>query len=192
MEVRVQGTDMNSSQYDPRDWTQVLRAQANLRETRNASHGTNADPSVRETPSQSRETPQTATTPGLQSSSTQLRVLHTTAQKIKQLPPLPPDGFKVVFRSQGGFDLTTLQPRYLLTTLMQAAALTDPSTLTLRIHPVHNTCTVSAVNENDALKLVQLQHIPYDKHEYAMTAYIAPPDGSVRGVITNAYWKELP
>ncbi|KAL3253295.1 hypothetical protein MRX96_017562 [Rhipicephalus microplus] len=115
MEVRVQGTDMDPSQYDPRDWTQVLRAQANLRETRNATHGTNADPSVRETLSQSRETPQTATTPGLQSSSTQLRVLHTTAQKIKQLPPLPPDGFKVVFRSQGGLDLTTLQPRYLLT-----------------------------------------------------------------------------
>ncbi|KAL3204320.1 hypothetical protein MRX96_041246 [Rhipicephalus microplus] len=40
MEVRVQGTDMDPSQYDPRDWTQVLRAQANLRETRNASHGT--------------------------------------------------------------------------------------------------------------------------------------------------------
>ncbi|KAL3210022.1 hypothetical protein MRX96_037501 [Rhipicephalus microplus] len=171
---------------------EVLRAQANLRETRNASHGTNADPSVRETPSQSRETPQTATTPGLQSSSTQLRVLHTTAQKIKQLPPLPPDGFKVVFRSQGGLDLTTLQPRYLLTALMQAAALTDPSTPTRRIHPVNNTCTVSAVNEKDALKLVQLQHITYDKHEYAMTAYIAPPDGSVRGVITNAYWKESP
>ncbi|KAL3223642.1 hypothetical protein MRX96_027229 [Rhipicephalus microplus] len=113
-------------------------------------------------------------------------------KKIKQLPPLPPDGFKVVFRSQGGLDLTTLQPRYLLTALMQAAALTDPSTLTLRIHPVNNTCTVSAVNEKDALKLVRLQHITYDKHEYAMTAYIAPPDGSVRGVITNAYWKESP
>ncbi|KAH8028096.1 hypothetical protein HPB51_013143 [Rhipicephalus microplus] len=193
MEVRVQSTDTDPSQYDPRDWTQVLRAQANVRETRNATHGTNADPSVRETPNQSRETPQTATTPGLQSSSTQLRVLHTTAQKIKQLPPLPLDGFKVVFRSQGGLDLTTLQPRYLLTALMQAAALTDPSTLTLRIHPVNNTCTVSAVNEKDALKLVQLQHITYDKHEYAMTAYIAPPDGSVRGVIiTNAYWKESP
>ncbi|KAH8022687.1 hypothetical protein HPB51_001574 [Rhipicephalus microplus] len=152
MEVRVQGTDMDPSQYDPRDWTQVLRAQANLRkhETRPTS------------------------------SSTQLRVLHTTAQKIKQLPPLPLDGFKVVFRSQGGLDLTTLQPRYLLTAFMQAAALTDPSTLTLRIHPVNNTCTVSAVNEKDALKLVQLQHITYDKHEYAMTAYIAPPDGSVR------------
>ncbi|KAH8038483.1 hypothetical protein HPB51_001656 [Rhipicephalus microplus] len=135
MEVRVQGTDIDPSQYDPRDWTQVLRAQANLRETRNATH--------------------------------------------------------VVFRSQGGLDLTTLQPRYLLTALMQAAALTDPSTLTLRIHPVNNTCTVSAVNEKDALKLVQLQHITYDKHEYAMTAYIAPPDGSVRGV-TNAYWKESP
>ncbi|KAH8024033.1 hypothetical protein HPB51_020791 [Rhipicephalus microplus] len=156
---------MDPSQYDPRDWTQVLRVHANLRETRNASHGTNADPSVRETPSQSRETPQTATTPGLQSSSTQLRVLHTTAQKIKQLPPLPPDGFKVVFRSQGGLDLTTLQPRYLLTALMQAAALTDTSTLTLRIHLLNNTCTVSAVNEKDALKLVQLQHITYDKHE---------------------------
>ncbi|KAL1416267.1 hypothetical protein MTO96_028100 [Rhipicephalus appendiculatus] len=75
---------------------------------------------------------------------------------------------------------------------MQAAALTDPSTLTLRIHPVNNTCTVSAVNQEDALKLVQLQHITYDHHEYAMTAYIAPPDGSFKGVITNAYWKESP
>ncbi|KAL3196539.1 hypothetical protein MRX96_053965 [Rhipicephalus microplus] len=122
---------MDPSQYDPRDWTQVLRAQANLRETRNATHGTNADRSVRETPSKSRETLQTATTPGLQSSSTQLRVLHTTAQRSSNYRPLPLDGFKVVFRSKGGLDLTTLQPRYLLTALMQAAALTDPSTLTL-------------------------------------------------------------
>ncbi|KAH7955855.1 hypothetical protein HPB52_004555 [Rhipicephalus sanguineus] len=177
--VQVQGMDMHPSHYDPRDWTQVLRAQAKLRETRNATHGTNADPSVRETPSQSRETPQTARTPGLHSSSTQLRVLHTTAQKIKQLPPLPPDGYEVVFRSQGGLDLTILQPRYLLPALMQAAALTDPSTLT-------------SDSAQDALKLVQLQHITYDQYEYAMTAYIAPPDGSVRNVITNAYWKESP
>ncbi|KAL1437444.1 hypothetical protein MTO96_048932 [Rhipicephalus appendiculatus] len=141
MEVQVDGTDMDPSQYDPRDWTQVLRAQANLRETRKATHGTNADPSVRATPSQLRETPESAGTPALHSSSTQLRVLSTTAQKIKQLPPLPPDGYKVVFRSQGGLDLKTLQPRYLLTARMQGSslacrALTDPSTLTLRIHPV--------------------------------------------------------
>ncbi|KAH7939036.1 hypothetical protein HPB52_005071 [Rhipicephalus sanguineus] len=109
--VQVQGTDMDLSHYDSRDWTQVLRAQAKLWETRNWTHGTNADPSVRESPSQSGETPQTATTPGLHSSLTQLRVLHTTAQKIKQLPPLSPDGYKVVFRSQGGLDLTTLRPR---------------------------------------------------------------------------------
>ncbi|KAL1473854.1 hypothetical protein MTO96_038421 [Rhipicephalus appendiculatus] len=118
MEVQVDGTDMDPSQYDPRDWSQVLRAQANLRETRKATHGTNADPSVRATPSQLRATPESAGTPALHSSSTQLRVLRTTAQKIKQLPPLPPDGYKVVFRSQGGLDLKTLQPRHLLTALM--------------------------------------------------------------------------
>ncbi|KAH8024561.1 hypothetical protein HPB51_025480 [Rhipicephalus microplus] len=99
------------------------------------------------------------------------------------------DGYKVVFSSQGGLDLTTLKPRYPLATLMQAAERTDSSTLTLRIHPVNNTCTVSAVNQEDALKLVQLHQLTYEEHEFAMTAYIAPPDGSVRGVITNAYWK---
>ncbi|KAL3205065.1 hypothetical protein MRX96_011380 [Rhipicephalus microplus] len=159
MEIRVQGTNMDPSQYDPRDWTQVLRAQANLRETRNATHEL-FDAAARSP---------------------------YNLPKIKQLPPLPLDGFKVVFRSQGGLDLTTLQPRYLLTALMQAVALTDPSTLTLRIHPVNNTCTVSAVNEKDALKLVQLQHITYDKHEYAMTAYIAPPQWLSQG----CYYKRL-
>ncbi|KAL3227621.1 hypothetical protein MRX96_048697 [Rhipicephalus microplus] len=94
-------------------WTQVLRAQANLRETRNATPryerrsfcARDAEPVARDSADRHNF--------GLQSSSTQLRVLHTTAQKIKQLPPLPLDGFKVVFRSQGGLDLTTLQPRYL-------------------------------------------------------------------------------
>ncbi|KAL3225763.1 hypothetical protein MRX96_049122, partial [Rhipicephalus microplus] len=152
MEVRVQGTDMDPSQYDPRDWTQVLRVQANLRETRNASHGTNADPSVRETPSQSRETPQTATTPGLQSSSTQLRVLHTTAQRSRDYRPFHPTDLRWCSAPRGGVDLTTLQPRYLLTALMQAAALTDPSTLTLLIHPVNNTCTVSAEGVDHSLR----------------------------------------
>ncbi|KAL1444997.1 hypothetical protein MTO96_045267 [Rhipicephalus appendiculatus] len=76
---------------------------------------------------------------------------------------------------------------------MEAAVLTDSSTLTLRIHPVNNTCTVSAVNQEDTLKLVQLHHhTTYDQLEYAMTAYIAPADGSVRAVIMNAYWKESP
>ncbi|KAL3183900.1 hypothetical protein MRX96_033001 [Rhipicephalus microplus] len=127
----------------------------------------------------------------LQYSSPQLRVLHTTTQKIKKLPPLLPDEYKVVFRFQGG-DLTTQRPRYLLAALMQAAELTDLSTLTLQIQPVNNTCTVSAVNQKEALKLVQLHQITYEQHEYAMTAYITPPDGSVRGVITDAFWKKLP
>ncbi|KAH6928143.1 hypothetical protein HPB50_012194 [Hyalomma asiaticum] len=112
--------------------------------------------------------------------------------KNKQLPPLPTEGYKVVVKSQGGLDLTTLVPRNLLSAFMQAAALTETSTLQLRIHPVNNTCTVSVANQDDALKLVQLQKITYDERQYAMTAYIAPPDGSVRGVITNAYWKESP
>ncbi|KAL3169658.1 hypothetical protein MRX96_015493 [Rhipicephalus microplus] len=77
---------------------------------------------------------------------------------------------------------------------MQAAELTDPSTLTLRIHSVSNTCTVSVVNQEDALKLVQLYQITYEQHEYAMTAYIVPPpppDDSVRGVITKCLLKRI-
>ncbi|KAH8030567.1 hypothetical protein HPB51_008928 [Rhipicephalus microplus] len=85
--------------------------------------------------------------------------------KIKQLPPLPPDGYKVVFCLQGGLYLPTLQPLCLLAAPMQAAELTDPSTPMLRIHPVNNTCTVSAVGQEDALKLVQLHKITYKKHE---------------------------
>ncbi|XP_075538145.1 uncharacterized protein LOC142572725 isoform X2 [Dermacentor variabilis] len=192
MEVHVQGTDMDPSQYDPRDWTQVLRTQANHRETRKATQGSNADPAIQETQSQSRETQETATTPAVHRSSTQLCALRTAAQKVKQLPALPPDEYTVAFCSQGGLDLTMLQPCYFLTVLMQATALSDPSMLTLRIHPVNNTCIVSAANQDDVLELVQLQHIIYYQLEYAMAAHIALPDGSVRGVITNAYWKESP
>ncbi|KAL3191313.1 hypothetical protein MRX96_018721 [Rhipicephalus microplus] len=75
---------------------------------------------------------------------------------------------------------------------MQAAQLTDPSTLTLQINTVNNTCTVTSVNQGDALKLGQLHQITYEQHEFTTTAYITPPDGSVRGVITNAYWNESP
>ncbi|KAH7968037.1 hypothetical protein HPB52_005454 [Rhipicephalus sanguineus] len=83
-----------------------------------------------------------------------------------------------------------LQPRYRLTTLMQAAALTDPSTLTLQIHPVNNACTVSAVNQEDTLKLVQLQYITYDQHEYAVTAYIAG-SSLARWLSQGCYYKHL-
>ncbi|KAL3185608.1 hypothetical protein MRX96_028876 [Rhipicephalus microplus] len=75
----------------------------------------------------------------------------------------------------GGLDLTKLQPRYLLTAMMQAAELTDSSTRALRIHPVNNTCTASVVIQEDALKLVQLHQITYEQYEYAMMAYIVPP-----------------
>ncbi|KAH6922470.1 hypothetical protein HPB50_014414 [Hyalomma asiaticum] len=186
VEVHVHGTVMDPRHYDPRDWTQVLRAQANHLATRTASQTTNADASLREKRTQTQDA---ATAPALNRSSTQLRVLRTVAQKIKQLLPLPTEGYKVVFRSQGGLYLTTLQPRNLLNAFMQAAALTETPTLQLRIHPVNNTCTVSVANQDDALKLVQLQKITYDERQYAMTAYIAPPDGSVRGVIANVTGK---
>ncbi|KAL3204193.1 hypothetical protein MRX96_041365 [Rhipicephalus microplus] len=187
MEVQVRGMAIGPDQQNPRDCTQVLRAQANLRQTRKTTHGTNADPSVRKAPSQLWETSEAARAPALQRSSPQLRVLYTTSQKINQLPPLPPHGYKVVFRPQEGLDLQKLQPRYLLATLMQAAELTDPSTLTLQIHPVNNTSTVSAVDQKDALKLVQLHQITHEQLEYAMTTYLVPPNGSIREVITNAY-----
>ncbi|KAH6930338.1 hypothetical protein HPB50_012885 [Hyalomma asiaticum] len=189
MEVHVHGTGMDPRHYDPRDWTPVLRAQTNHRATRNTIQTTNADASRRETRTHTQDA---ATAPALNSSSTQLCILRTVAQKIKQLPHLPKEGYKVVFWSQGGLELTTLQPRNHLNAFTNAAALTEPSTLQLRIHPVNNTCTVSVANQDDALKLVQLQKTTYDERQYAMAAYIAPPDGSVRGVITNPYWKESP
>nr|XP_054925364.1 zinc finger protein ZFP2-like [Dermacentor andersoni] len=88
-------------------------------------------------------------------------------------------------KKTGGLDLTTLQPRYFLNALMQAAALTNPSKLKLWIHPVNNACIVSQAhtspsNQDDALKLIHLQYIICDRLEYAMAAYVAPPDGSVR------------
>lgn len=111
----------------------------------------------------------------LQTPSLQLCILHTTAKKIKQLPPLLRNVYKGVFRSQRGLDLTTQQPCYLHATLTQAAELTDPSMLTLRIHPINNSCTVSAMNHENALKLVQHRQITYKQPEYAITTYIAPP-----------------
>ncbi|KAH6922509.1 hypothetical protein HPB50_015179 [Hyalomma asiaticum] len=139
---------MDPRHYDPRDWTQVLIAQANHLETRTASQTTNADASLREKRTQTQDA---ATAPTLNSSSTQLRVLRTVAQKIKQLPPLPTEGYKVVFRSQGGLDLTTLQPRNLLNAFMQAAALTETSTLQLRIHPYRHLPRTEQSSERQAM-----------------------------------------
>ncbi|KAH6919715.1 hypothetical protein HPB50_029296 [Hyalomma asiaticum] len=72
---------------------------------------------------------------------------------------------------------------------MQAAALTETPTLQLRIHPVNNTCTVSVANQDDAPQASATTEDHLRRTTVAMTAYIAPPDGSVRGVIANVTGK---
>ncbi|KAH7936752.1 hypothetical protein HPB49_003728 [Dermacentor silvarum] len=110
-----------------------------------------------------------------------------TVQGSKQLPPLPPNTIRVVVRPRGELPLLDVPTPRLTKAVLTQLRITVPDDFCLRTHPTNNTFTMATTHSPTAETLKTLTSLAIGDQTYPCTAYVAPPPGSTRGVITNAY-----
>lgn len=114
------------------------------------------------------------------------------AQRSKQLPPLPPNAIRVVVRPRGEIRLREVPTPRLIKAVQAALRIALPEDFCLRIHPTNNTFTAATTHSPTAETLKTLTSLTIGGHTYQCVAYVAPPPGATRGVISNACDDETP
>ncbi|KAL1415790.1 hypothetical protein MTO96_006569 [Rhipicephalus appendiculatus] len=198
MDVQTEGEDNYPATYKPSDWTPIIRA----------CKGGQPNPQTQVAPSKSVPVSAKPTAsavgaladvfrrhpasfkPSYRTQQQHLRVAHAVTLRGKQLPLLPPGTVRVIFRPRGGPALNGAMARPLMRALQVTTAGRDLGELHLRIHPTNTTFTVATSHETPTLHLVQLKELVLQTTTYPVTAYIARPPATVRGVISRAYWEE--
>lgn len=115
----------------------------------------------------------------------------TQRKNLPKLPPLPKDDFKVIIRPRDSLDLnhwTAVQVGTSIRSRLEADTSNsfDKANLRhnkLRIDPKQNIIIYSTPDVNLANKLTKLQTLHLGETDYAVTAYTAAPDESVKGIV---------
>lgn len=115
----------------------------------------------------------------------------TNQRNLPRLPPLPRNDFKVIIRPRDSLDLnhwTTVQVGTSLRSRLEADTSNsfDKTILRhnkLRIDAKQNIIIYSTPDLNLANKLTKLQTLRLGATDYAVTAYTAAPDESVKGIV---------
>lgn len=103
----------------------------------------------------------------------------------KRLPPLPFRDEKVILRPLGGLRLSDW-PRPTLATAIWAAAGVSPSErrdLILRTRPEQNLAVMSTPSSHVADALLKLQELSLGQRTFPVSAYLAAPDDSCKGIV---------
>ncbi|KAH7954051.1 hypothetical protein HPB49_015247 [Dermacentor silvarum] len=174
MEVAVEGHTITAQELQSDDWTPVLykayafRPVSSPKPPHHSGNATSeaANPNARNAAHDAAAATRSGKTPARLPPAT--KETRLTVQPSKQLPPLPPNAIRVVVR-----------PR-------------DPDDFCLRTHPTNNTFTMATTHFLTADTLKTLTSLEIGDQTYPCTAYVAPPPGATRGVITNAYDDETP
>ncbi|KAH9375832.1 hypothetical protein HPB48_000447 [Haemaphysalis longicornis] len=104
-----------------------------------------------------------------------------------RLPPLPLEDYKVVIRPRTGLILAQWLIQC-VTNAISAAAQTSDGTqdrITFRIRRDQNLVVVSTPDLDIAKKIQQITTLNMESKQYEVTAYIAVPDNSSKGIITG-------
>ncbi|KAH7953095.1 hypothetical protein HPB49_004598 [Dermacentor silvarum] len=115
-----------------------------------------------------------------------LQPRHPSVSQVERLPPLPRNDLKVIIRPREGLNLatwTTPQVAEGIKMACQHPTNEHVRTLTVRIDPVQNIAIASTPNEELAMSIRHINTIHLGGREFAVTAYVAAPDSSAKGVI---------
>ncbi|KAH7938368.1 hypothetical protein HPB49_022879 [Dermacentor silvarum] len=115
-----------------------------------------------------------------------------TMQRSKQLPPSPPNAIRVVVRPRGELRLLDVPTPRLTKAVQTQLRISLPDDFCLHTHPTNNTFTMATTHLPTAETLKTLTSLAIGDQTYPCTAYVAPPPGATKGVITNAYDDETP
>lgn len=104
-----------------------------------------------------------------------------------RLPPLPLDDYKVVLRPRTGLILAQWLVQCITNAISTAAQISDATQdrITYRIRKDQNLIVVSTPDLVIAKKIQQITTLNMSGKQYEVTAYIAVPDNSSKGVITG-------
>lgn len=117
-------------------------------------------------------------------------ITSTSRSQIKQqkrLPPLPRDDYKIIIRPRGALKLSNLEIVHLSRAVAEktqhGSKRTAKAFFQTRVDEVQNIAIVSTPDEDLARNIRDLQSLHILGNEYEITAYIAAPDDSSRGVV---------
>ncbi|KAH7974728.1 hypothetical protein HPB49_018831 [Dermacentor silvarum] len=191
MEVQVEGTTLREEDYDLADWTKIIGTYQGKSQSKARMEDTNGVRGKQKASEERTETlPASTWRLTYRPNPAHLRATQQVKRKSRQMAPLPQYAKKVVFRSQGGLFLPNIQPQRLLRCLCETAKILMGEEVQLRVHPMNNTCTVATTNQEAALNLVKIGSITLNAKACWVAAYIVPAAGTVRGMISNAFWDE--
>ncbi|KAG0428345.1 hypothetical protein HPB47_024662 [Ixodes persulcatus] len=111
----------------------------------------------------------------------------TQALRQKRLPPLPVDDYKVVIRPRDGLNFSAWTTDKITQAIIAMAQLSaaEMAQATIRIRGDQNLVVVSTPNMESSTRVQQISALTLGTKQYEVTAYLAVPDNSCRGVISG-------
>ncbi|KAG0436812.1 hypothetical protein HPB47_017747 [Ixodes persulcatus] len=111
----------------------------------------------------------------------------TQATRQKRLPTLPVDDYRVVIRPRDGLNFSAWTTNKITQAIIAMAQLSAAkmAQATIRIHRDQNLVVVSTPNMESSTRVQQISALTLGTKQYEVTAYLAVPDNSCRGVISG-------
>ncbi|KAH9378391.1 hypothetical protein HPB48_017179 [Haemaphysalis longicornis] len=108
-------------------------------------------------------------------------------QQVRKAPELPPTDIKVVMRPKNNLDLNKTRQATLFDSICSRAGIPRENAAeeTLRINPPRNVLLVSTPSIATAKMYDGITQITIGTCTHDISAYIAPPEGTAKGVIHN-------
>ncbi|KAH9379032.1 hypothetical protein HPB48_014502 [Haemaphysalis longicornis] len=108
-------------------------------------------------------------------------------QRVRKAPELPPTDIKVVMRPKNNLDLNKTSQATLFDSICTTAGIPRETAAedTLRINTLRNVLVVSTPSIARAKMYDSITQITIGTSVHGISAYIAPPEGTAKGVIHN-------
>ncbi|KAH8036594.1 hypothetical protein HPB51_002132 [Rhipicephalus microplus] len=185
----VSGTDLPATEFNPEEWSVVLNArQRSPRQQSKETEGTQSSKaaSAAETPARKTESPPSV--------SSKLDSTAVARPRLKRLPRLPVDDFKIVFRPSAGVDLAQYNDVELRAAVVAKSGLhsvvADEDLVCTNL--AKNIFTVSTSCADRVANYAKIRELTLRGKKLGFHAYIAPPDGARAGIIYRAWNGESP
>ncbi|XP_077544519.1 uncharacterized protein LOC144156311 [Haemaphysalis longicornis] len=129
--------------------------------------------------------PVTASQPS--SNTSRLNTQACRSQRLSRQPPLPSEDIKIVLRPREGLDITKISQAGLRDGVLRSAGISydEAADDILRTNVVKNVIVASTPSMGRAKKYTAIQELRFGDITYKVSAYAAPPEDTVKGVIHN-------
>lgn len=189
MEYQVSGVDLPAAEFNPEEWSEVLNARkTSHRQQPKESEGTQSSNAA---PADETQVRKPVTAPGVPS---QLDGTAAARLRMRTVPRLPLDDFKIVFRPTAGVNLAKFNDGELRAAVVANSGL-HPSVAAEDIMCTNlskNIFTVSTSSAERVSNYAKIRELTLRGDKRAFHAYIAPPDRARPGIIYRAWSGESP